>query len=263
LGNQASGDYATAGGGYENQASGYYATVGGGLGNQASGTVTTVGGGDQNQASGTAATVPGGEYNLAAGNYSFAAGLRAHANQAGCFVWGDSTDLDVTCAITNAFIVRASGGVTMYTNAVMTQGVTVPAGGGAWSSASDRALKANVAAVDGQDVLARLARVPVSTWNYKSQDPSIRHMGPMAQDFSAAFGVGEDNTHISTVDADGVALAAIQGLYARNQAQADRIQALEAQNAGQQAQIDALRQQNAAMEARLAALEAALSGGGR
>jgi polyhydroxyalkanoate synthesis regulator phasin len=35
----------------------------------------------------------------------------------------------------------------------------------------------------------------------------------VAQDFAAAFAVGEDDKHIATVDADGVALAAIQGLY--------------------------------------------------
>ncbi len=55
--------------------------------------------------------------------------------------------------------------------------------------------------------------VPILTWNYKSQDDSIRHMGPMAQDFRAAFGLGADDKHISTVDADGVALSAVQELY--------------------------------------------------
>jgi hypothetical protein len=50
-------------------------------------------------------------------------------------------------------------------------------------------------------------------WSYKAQDPTIRHIGPTAQEFKAAFQVGEDDRHISTVDADGVALAAIQGLY--------------------------------------------------
>jgi hypothetical protein len=57
--------------------------------------------------------------------------------------------------------------------------------------------------------------MPIATWSYKSQDVSIRHMGPMAQDFAEAFDVGEDQQHISTVDADGVALAAIQGLNSR------------------------------------------------
>ena len=56
--------------------------------------------------------------------------------------------------------------------------------------------------------------MPVSTWNLSSQDPSIRHMGPMAQDFHDAFGLGESRTMISTVDAHGVAFAAIQGLHA-------------------------------------------------
>lgn len=55
--------------------------------------------------------------------------------------------------------------------------------------------------------------MPIGTWNWKSQHQTIRHMGPMAQDFSAAFGLGEDDKHISTVDADGVAFAAIQGLH--------------------------------------------------
>jgi hypothetical protein len=61
-------------------------------------------------------------------------------------------------------------------------------------------------------VLRRLASVPISTWSYRSQKRSIRHIGPMAQDFHRAFGVGEDRRHISSVDADGVALAAIKGL---------------------------------------------------
>jgi hypothetical protein len=63
------------------------------------------------------------------------------------------------------------------------------------------------------DVLERLADVPIQTWRYKGQDESITHMGPTAQDFYSAFGLGIDDRHIVTVDADGVALAAIQGLY--------------------------------------------------
>ncbi len=56
--------------------------------------------------------------------------------------------------------------------------------------------------------------MPLSTWNYKAQDDSIRHMGPMAQDFHAAFGLGVSDKLIDTIDPDGVALAAIQGLNA-------------------------------------------------
>lgn len=69
------------------------------------------------------------------------------------------------------------------------------------------------APVDGQTILSRLVAVPIQTWNYKSQDPSIRHIGSMAEDLYKAFGVGEDNKYINRVDADGIARASIQGLY--------------------------------------------------
>ena len=87
------------------------------------------------------------------------------------------------------------------------------AGGNAWSATSDRNLKEDFKPVDSRAVLAKLVATPVTEWNLISQDPAIRHIGPMAQDFKAAFGVGEDDRHISTTDADGVAFAAIQGLH--------------------------------------------------
>jgi trimeric autotransporter adhesin len=100
--------------------------------------------------------------------------------------------------------------------------------GGAWTNSSDRNLKANFTAVKDNDILSAIAALPISTWNYKVQDASIRHIGPMAQDFYAAFHVGEDDTHIATVDADGVALAGIQALILQNQQQAAEIQSLQA-----------------------------------
>lgn len=77
---------------------------------------------------------------------------------------------------------------------------------------SDRAAKAGLKEVDERGVLERLARVPISTWHYK-EDPSVQHIGPMAQDFKEAFGMGADDKHISVVDGVGVSLAAIQGLH--------------------------------------------------
>src|SRR5205085_2198406 len=82
--------------------------------------------------------------------------------------------------------------------------------------------------VDGVAVLNALMDVPIATWNMKEQDDSIRHLGPMAQDFYAAFGVGDAETTINSVDADGVALAAIQGLATVVQEKEARISALEA-----------------------------------
>ena len=77
--------------------------------------------------------------------------------------------------------------------------------------------------MDGRVGLQRLVSWPVSTWNYQAQGAGIRHLGPTAQDFHAAFGLGEDDTTISTVDEQGVALAAVQGLYATVQDKDARI----------------------------------------
>jgi hypothetical protein len=247
--NNTAGNSATVGGGYDHAASGYASTIGGGLDNTTSADFATVGGGDTNTASGWRSTVPGGVGNIAAGAHSFAAGRRAKANNSGCFVWGDSTDADVPCNVNNRWVVRASGGVYFYTNSSLSSGVRVLAGGGSWGSLSDRNAKTDVAAVDYRDVLQRLAdQVPVTTWRYKSQDPSVRHMGPMAQDFSAAFGLGEDDLYLDTIDVDGVALAAIQGLYQLSQEQAVQIETLEAENAALEQRLDRL-------ETRLVALE--------
>jgi hypothetical protein len=234
--NRVTDSYGTVGGGYSNLAGDNagttddraWATVGGGEGNSARGDHATVSGGEGNTASGNYATVGGGHDNTAAGDYSFAAGRRAKANNDGCFVWGDSTDGDIICGKDNRFMIRASGGVYMLTSADHSTGAYLAAGSGSWSDLSDRNLKENFTPVDGQELLASLAEIPISTWNYKAQDSSIRHMGPVAQDFYAAFGLGESDTSISSVDPDGVALAAIQGLYELSQVQAERIDALEA-----------------------------------
>ncbi|HYG79928.1 MAG TPA: tail fiber domain-containing protein, partial [Pyrinomonadaceae bacterium] len=81
------------------------------------------------------------------------------------------------------------------------------------SNPSDRALKSNFAGVNPRAVLDRLASVPIQTWNYKSEGVAVRHMGPMAQDFRAAFNLGTDDKTISAVDSAGVTMAAVQGLY--------------------------------------------------
>jgi hypothetical protein len=170
------------------------------------------------------ATVPGGDQNLAAATNSFAAGHRAKATQTGSFVWADATEVDYDPfrapqpgGVDNSFNVRASGGVYLATsvnttNGQITSGVYVSNGGGAWVAYSDRNGKENLQSVNQREVLDKVVALPLTTWNYKTQDGSIRHLGPMAQDFKAAFGLGESPTGINTVDADGVALAAIQGL---------------------------------------------------
>ena len=151
---------------------------------------------------------------------------------------------------------RASGGITLYTNSFATVGATLAAGSGSWSTLSDRDPKTNVVAVDPAIVLAGVVALPISTWNYISQEPAIRHMGPMAQDFAAAFGLGENATTISTVDAQGVALAAIQGIYGQNQTQAQQLDAQQQLIAAQQQLLAEQEARLTALEQRVAALEA-------
>jgi hypothetical protein len=229
----ASATYTTIAGGTANTNAGHYSSINGGWQNEirqaAESSVIAGGyrnvisngaaycviaGGRENRIAGGAwqATVAGGHSNLAAGYYSFAAGQQARAVNYGSFVWSDGSVGAVPSFGDNTFTARAAGGARFYTIADLSVGVNLPAGGGAWAPISDRAVKDNVRPVDGRDVLEKVAALPLNTWNYKSQDASIRHIGPMAQDFHAAFGVGEDERHITTVDADGVALAAIQGL---------------------------------------------------
>lgn len=93
---------------------------------------------------------------------------------------------------------------------------------------SDRNAKENFTAVNAREVLARVAALPVTEWNYRTDNKAVQHIGPMAQDFQAAFGLaGTDDKHISVVDEGGVALAAIQGLNQKVEEKDAEIQALK------------------------------------
>ncbi|MEM6455355.1 MAG: tail fiber domain-containing protein [Acidobacteriota bacterium] len=106
---------------------------------------------------------------------------------------------------------------------------------GTLTEMSDRNQKTSIEAVDPSQVLDSVLTLPISTWTYIKGDPEVQHLGPMAQDFHALFGLGEGETSIATIDVAGVALAAIQGLDEKVQAKDaeieqlnDRIEALEA-----------------------------------
>ncbi len=101
--------------------------------------------------------------------------------------------------------------------------------GGTWTNASSRSYKENFSAVDGLSVLSKLIALPIMTWDYKGSAEGL-HMGPVAEDFKETFGLAGDGKSISTVDADGIALAAIQGLNAK----------LESENAALRSRLDAL-----------------------
>jgi hypothetical protein len=133
------------------------------------------------------------------------------------------------------------------------------------NTTSDRNAKENFADIDSRAVLAKVVALPLQTWNYRSDEHKVKHVGPVAQDFHAAFNVGADDTHIATVDADGVALAAIQGLYRvveekdaaigalgeRLAAQEETITRLNADRDGLQARIESVEQETRAQLAQL------------
>lgn len=165
-------------------------------------------------------------------DYSVAIGQRASTNgHAGAIVLSDGSTTDSTQAsANNQFTVRSAGGVRLFTNATMTTGVQVAAGGSSWGIISDRNRKMDFRNIDGEHLLTTLRSVPVTTWRYKDEeDKTTLHIGPMAQDWHQAFGFTTDDKTINMSDLDGVNLAAVKALEARTAQQAEQIKTLQAQ----------------------------------
>jgi hypothetical protein len=206
-------------------------------------------------ASGLISTAMGGN-TTASGDYSTAMGRFASTNGLeGSFVYGDNSSLQQTVNVLadNSFVVRAQH--VWFGNAgnqVATAGRYIETStgaylsdGGAWTNSSDRDRKENFHDEDGEAVLERIADLPIQSWNYKAEAASVRHLGPTAQDFHGAFGWGDSDKAIPTVDIDGVNLLAIQALEARTRDLDDV-----------RAELEETLQRLAALEAALARLEA-------
>jgi hypothetical protein len=246
LSNFVTADFGTIGGGNANVA-------GAGSTNLSVGGYATVGGGYGNKASGTGSAIPGGALNEATGNYGLAAGYAANADHNGSFVWNGNptsahsqTNHRFHVYGTNGFYVEywrtgpnvgpggpgwveigpdikegfSSRTISTWTGAYLSDS-------GVWQSVSDRNRKTDFAQVDTREVLAQVVAVPVQSWRYTNEVQAVRHLGPTAQDFKAAFGLGADDTTIGTVDEAGVALAAIQGLSQKLEEKEAEIKTLE------------------------------------
>ncbi|HLX72388.1 MAG TPA: tail fiber domain-containing protein [Verrucomicrobiae bacterium] len=291
--NTASSGSATVGGGDQNFATNVEATVGGGALNIAGGSAATVPGGFGNIAAGidsfaagTGATVNNdysflwadsgatsdrdAEFKIQAssGVYMDVSGssglnpaalevnsesangvaLHAHQSSSDCTaVFGNSGTGDLIKGFSGSgsgtlvFEVKNDG-------TVLSKGVVLT---------SDRGAKENFAGLDSAAVLAKVAALPVTEWNYRNDPEGIKHIGPVAQDFHAAFELnGADDKHISVVDEGGVALAAIQGLNEK----------LEGGRQKEENQIEELKAENAELKGRLEKLEQLMeskSGGGK
>ena len=103
----------------------------------------------------------------------------------------------------------------------------------------------------GEEVLAKVRNLPISTWDYTSEGEGIRHLGPMAEDFYAAFGLGVGNTSIGVQDLASVSLAAVQALDARTAELESKNRELEQLRA----EVAELRTANSALEQRVGAIE--------
>jgi hypothetical protein len=115
---------------------------------------------------------------------------------------------------------------------------------GSLTQLSDRNAKTNITPLNPQAVLTKLTNLPISQWAYKST-PTVTHIGPMAQDFHAAFGLGADDKHLAPGDLASVAVVGVQELH-------KTIEARETTITQQQTEITELKQ-------RLTVLEAALN----
>jgi len=208
--------------------------------------------GTSTTASGTNSTAMGTN-TVASGSYSTAMGNHVStSNFEGAFAIGDNSSGGVVMGsfVANGFRSRFAGGYRLLTNSAATIGVVLGASGNAWSAISDVNMKENFLPVNGEYVLKSIAALPQFTWNYKGQDAkTLRHYGPMAQDFYKAFGkddLGEIgcDTLINQQDFLGVNLIAIQALEKRTTDLSNRLDKALALINLQAKEIDLLKEQN-------------------
>ena len=194
-----------------------------------------------------------GTNSVASGGQSMALGNGANTNKRiGAFVWSDAGILPTLSQADNEFRVRARGGVVLRTGGDGSSplgnngstGCDLAAGSGSWSCVSSRYVKEHFADVDGEDVLAKISVMPVTTWSYIAENNGVRHMGPVAQDFYTAFRLGTDSASIGMIDINGVNLAAVKALEQRT---AD-LRAAQDQLAEKAKRIDALEQRVGRLE---------------
>jgi trimeric autotransporter adhesin len=196
-------------------------------------------------------------YNVTADqDHSMALGKFASNNGfQGTFIWSDgsaqaSADTFRNTA-NNEFAARATGGFRFRTNLGGTTGCNLPAGSGVFNCTSSRFTKENFLDVKGGDVLSKLRLIPISSWNYTDEGSKVRHLGPMAEDFFAQFGLGVGNTSIGVQDLAGVSIAAVKELDTQLQEKNAEIERL-------QTELKQMKASQTELEKRLAAIEQAL-----
>lgn len=201
---------------------------------------------------------------LAREDYSVAIGYRGRAIHEGALVLSDASSLSATLSsyttssAANQLTARYAGGYRLFTNDDMNVGVSLTPSDNSWNIISDSTKKERFIAADGELMLHKLRAIRLGSWNYKNQHkPGLRHYGPMAQDFYAAYGkdaygtIGNDTT-INQANLEGVLMIMVKALEARTAAQASEINALKAERADLTARLNSTQnlqeQWNALME---------------
>jgi hypothetical protein len=209
--------------------------------------------GQDNNSDGDAA-VAIGYRTTADADYSMAFGYRASTNgHTGAKVFGDASTTDsIEAVANNEFAVRAAGGFRFRSNATLTNGCNIAAGGASITCSSDRNLKENFRNMSGEDVLKKLRRIPMTEWNFKDEATKARHVGPMAQDFYREFKLGTSDKEIAIQDAAAIGLISAKALDKRTTK-------LQDETAELKRELKAKNEKIADLESRLAKIEALLS----
>lgn len=194
---------------------------------------------------------------VAKGWGSIVLGSDAVANKDGSFVFaaGNGPFNPIISNTKDEFRVHAEGGVVLSAGTFST--CRLAPGSGSFACSSDSAAKADFEDVEPEDVLRGVADLPITRWRYREEADSVRHIGPTAQDFRAAFAVGSGDKHIGVLDAAGVNLAAVKALAARTTVLTESDVMIRSEIRTLRDDIDRLRSERDEMRRRLAELEAA------
>jgi len=210
-------------------------------------------------------------YRTTANNdYSVALGYRASNNtHTGTMAMGDESTTDsVRNQADNEFRIRYNGGIRLRVSPAANSNTPGSAGNvgcditvavPSWTCASSRTLKHNYLAIDGEDVLVRMRGVPITRWTMIADSTNVQHLGPVAEDFFDAFGLGLGRTTIGLGDIDGVMFAGVKALEQRTRDLREALTGKTAELEEVKADLAALRKEHAQTVDRLAALERAVA----
>jgi hypothetical protein len=240
---------------------GYNSTSTGGIA-MGSGVTASAGGatalGKNTTASGFNSTAMGVS-SVASGDHSTAMGAYMKATMYGSFVIGDmSKSAYDSSNAQNQMTMRFNGGYRLFTSSDISTGAYMNTNQGGWSSVCDRNKKENFRLIDGEQILEKIRTMPITEWNYKGTDASVKYIGPVAQDFYSAFHLGgTDSLGINSICIDGVNMAAIQALEKRTselQKANEKIAIMEQQNNEQKSFNSTLTERIEKLEQMIASL---------